>query len=70
MVTFNNFTLRRNADGQLFLDLELNVVFAPQKTIMRMSFPASLGYVPDPEQPITNGEHSPFDNDDSDCHSL
>jgi|GEM_PF-5699087 len=63
MVTFNNFALRQNADGQLFLDLELNVVFAPQKTIMRMSFPASPGYTPQPGLPITEGDVSIFDQE-------
>jgi len=61
MVTFNNFALRQNAAGQLFLDLELDIVFAPQKTIMRMSFPASLGYIPNPEQPIAEGNENLFD---------
>jgi hypothetical protein len=68
MVTFNKFALRKNGNGQLFLDLEVNLVFAPEKTIMQMIFPASEEYQLQPGQPIIFSENSSFDNNGSDSH--
>ncbi len=44
MISFNSFKLRKDEARNTFLDLDLNLLFAPQRTIMRVSIPASADY--------------------------
>jgi hypothetical protein len=44
MISFNTFKLRKDEAGQIFLDVEFNLLFAPQKTKLRLSIPASAEY--------------------------
>lgn len=60
MISFNYVKIRTDEKGKTFLDLELNLLFAPQKTILRLSIPASTDYQPETGHlTISNEQQAP-----------
>jgi hypothetical protein len=44
MVTFNYANIRKDENGQIFLDLELQIALPDQRFILRNTFPQTVKY--------------------------